>query len=113
MRWCLVCKAVLPAQRLRVCGPTCAAARRRRKKRGRGSSRQLRRRVYRRDGGVCALCGASCGPSSWQADHIIPIADGGAARDLRNVRTLCIPCHRRETARWRAARRWLERLGRP
>lgn len=33
----------------------------------------------------------------WHADHIVPLAEGGT-NDLSNVRTLCVPCHKAETA---------------
>lgn len=37
----------------------------------------------------------------WEADHIVPIAEGGSAtRD--NLRVLCRPCHVRVTAAMRA-----------
>ena len=35
----------------------------------------------------------------WQADHIIPVAEGGGDCGLENLRTLCTPCHLRETER--------------
>ena len=43
----------------------------------------------------------------WQADHIVPRIKGGT-HDLDNLRTLCVPCHKAETARL-AARRAAER----
>lgn len=30
----------------------------------------------------------------WDADHILPVAEGGGACGIDNIRTLCIPCHR-------------------
>ena len=33
----------------------------------------------------------------WQADHIVPVAEGGGDCGLKNLRTLCTPCHRKET----------------
>lgn len=42
-----------------------------------------------------------CGTDGLQADHIVPIADGGDEFDLDNVRTLCVPCHKKVTATWR------------
>lgn len=33
----------------------------------------------------------------WHADHIVPLAEGGT-NALSNVRTLCVPCHKGETA---------------
>ena len=35
--------------------------------------------------------------SSWHADHIVPVSEGGGACDLSNLRTLCWRCHRAET----------------
>ena len=29
----------------------------------------------------------------WQADHIIPVAEGGGLCGLENMRTLCVVCH--------------------
>ena len=33
----------------------------------------------------------------WQADHIVPVCEGGGECDLSNYRTLCTPCHDKET----------------
>lgn len=33
----------------------------------------------------------------WHADHIIPLAEGGT-NAMANIRTLCVPCHKAETA---------------
>lgn len=35
---------------------------------------------------------------AWEADHIVPVIEGGGECDLTNLRTLCLPCHRKETA---------------
>ncbi len=35
--------------------------------------------------------------SLWEADHVLPICEGGT-NVLDNLRTLCICCHKRETA---------------
>ena len=34
----------------------------------------------------------------WQADHITAVAEGGGECGLANMRTLCTPCHAKETA---------------
>lgn len=34
----------------------------------------------------------------WEADHIVPVVEGGGCCGLENYRTLCVPCHRLETA---------------
>ena len=38
----------------------------------------------------------------WQADHIVPVIEGGGGCDLGNLQTLCTPCHRIETGKLRA-----------
>ena len=40
--------------------------------------------------------------SLWDADHIVPVAEGGGQCDLSNMRTLCLLCHREATAALRA-----------
>ncbi len=90
----------------------------------------LREQVFERDRGVCALCGIDCvaalrrlkrlrgiqrtaawaawglrrrqRASLWDADHIVPVAEGGGECDLSNIRTLCIRCHREATRELRA-----------
>ncbi len=37
----------------------------------------------------------------WDADHIVPVIEGGGECGLDNLRTLCIPCHKKETAELR------------
>jgi 5-methylcytosine-specific restriction protein A len=47
----------------------------------------------------------------WEADHTVPVVEGGGAAALDNLRTLCFPCHRVQTAMLatrRAAQRRLE-----
>jgi 5-methylcytosine-specific restriction endonuclease McrA len=36
--------------------------------------------------------------SLWDADHAVPVAEGGGQCDLSNMRTLCLQCHRAATA---------------
>jgi len=36
--------------------------------------------------------------SLWDADHILPVSEGGGECDLTNIRTLCLKCHGRATA---------------
>lgn len=35
----------------------------------------------------------------WQVDHIEAVAEGGGGCGLENLRTLCVPCHNKETAK--------------
>jgi 5-methylcytosine-specific restriction endonuclease McrA len=90
----------------------------------------LRDQVFERDRGVCALCSVDCvaelrrlkrlrgvhraagwaawglrprqRASLWDADHIVPVAEGGGECDLSNIRTLCIRCHREATRELRS-----------
>jgi 5-methylcytosine-specific restriction protein A len=39
--------------------------------------------------------------SWWEADHIKPVCQGGGECGLENYRTLCVPCHKKETAKLR------------
>ena len=36
--------------------------------------------------------------SLWDADHIVPVVEGGGECDMANIRTLCLRCHRAATA---------------
>ena len=42
--------------------------------------------------------------SWWQADHTVPVTEGGAGLGLANLRTLCIGCHQIATAELSARR---------
>jgi 5-methylcytosine-specific restriction enzyme A len=91
----------------------------------RSNGGDLRRAVFGRDRGVCALCGFDAEAfkrslkglgyarkaarlrelgipthriSFWDADHIVPVVEGGGEAGLDNLRTLCIPCHKSVTA---------------
>ncbi len=46
--------------------------------------------------------------SGWEADHIVPVCQGGGRLGLSNLRTLCWPCHHQQTAAL-AGRRAAER----
>lgn len=91
--------------------------------------REARRRVRKRDRGVCRACGVDTNilrrqiqgrgravrlrelgfvprRSLWELDHRVPLVDGGS-HELSNLQTLCVPCHRSKSAqetRERAAR---------
>jgi superfamily II DNA or RNA helicase/5-methylcytosine-specific restriction endonuclease McrA len=34
----------------------------------------------------------------WQADHVLPVSEGGGECTMENIRTLCTGCHQKETA---------------
>jgi 5-methylcytosine-specific restriction endonuclease McrA len=126
---CRWCSLEVPPGRLTFCSEWCVEEWKLRSDPG-----HLRERVFERDRGTCALCGADCvaalrhikklrgaararaiaewnmrgRKSLWDADHIVPVAEGGGECDLSNLRTLCLKCHRARTAelreRLRAAR---------
>ncbi len=118
---CRWCSLEVPRGRLTFCSNYCVHEWRLRSDPG-----YLREKVFERDRGVCALCGIDTvaeaahlkrlrGParlaryavwglrpgarrSLWDADHILPVVEGGGECDLDNLRTLCLKCHRAVTA---------------
>jgi 5-methylcytosine-specific restriction protein A len=49
----------------------------------------------------------------WDADHVIPVIEGGGGCGLDNYRTLCVTCHRSETSTLAARRAEARRAQRP
>ena len=124
---CRWCNLEVPAGRRTFCSDWCVEEWKLRSDPG-----HLRDRTFERDKGVCALCGLDCvaefnhirrlrgaarvrafaeygiRPGSrrslWDADHIVPVAEGGGDCDLANIRTRCLKCHRKQTAELRARR---------
>ncbi|MGI9175700.1 MAG: HNH endonuclease, partial [Rhodothermales bacterium] len=41
----------------------------------------------------------------WDMDHIQPVIEGGGGTGLRNLQTLCVPCHKQKTAAMQRRRR--------
>ena len=69
---------------------------------------KIRQVVLTRDAWQCQECGRVCANKrEAHVDHITPKANGGTD-DLANLRTLCIRCHSRKTAR---ETRWGGRVG--
>ncbi len=50
------------------------------------------------------LNGFPSGRAWWEVDHIVPVVLGGGCCGLDNLRTLCVPCHKKATARLAAER---------
>ena len=119
-RWCQL--EILAPRRRTFCSAFCVHEWRLRSDPG-----YLRDLVFARDRGICALCtidtmeeyrllkrrrgvaraealemwglrSVHARRSLWDADHIVPVAEGGGQCDLDNLRTLCLPCHREATA---------------
>lgn len=144
---CRNCDAEVPKGRRTFCSEGCVDD-----WASRHSPTLMRQRVFRRDNGMCALCGIDTTVlgkvlnmewqrikrahteqqrreraefrqryrwffrrrTYWDADHIVPVVEGGGECTLANIRTLCVPCHQRVTkqqARDRASRRRQERVG--
>ncbi len=119
---CRWCNLEVPAGRQTFCSDWCVE-----EWKLRSNPAHLRERVLERDKGICARCGLDCiaqyhhirrlrGPararanadwklggrkSLWDADHIVPVAEGGGECDLSNMQTLCLKCHRLLTAELR------------
>jgi len=113
-RWCAL---EVPKRRFTFCSDFCVHEWKLRTQPG-----YLREKVFERDRGICADCGVdtlaaarklrfSRGAarslllthwglrtrsrrSLWDADHIVPVIEGGGECDLSNIRTLCLRCHR-------------------
>jgi len=127
---CRWCKVEVSGRRRTFCSDACVH-----QWRLRSSTSYLRECVFERDRGLCSLCGldtvrlrrrvmrlpfaermrelralqqrgaiARRRKTWWEADHILPVVEGGDS-SLENVRTLCIPCHRKVTAGLRERRR--------
>lgn len=119
---CRWCNLEVPPGRRTFCSHWCVEEWKLRSDPG-----HLRQRVFDRDRGICAVCGVDCvaafhhlkrqrgtarlrlrtewrignRKSLWDADHILPVAEGGGECDLSNLRTLCLKCHRVYTAELR------------
>ena len=127
---CRWCDLEIPTRRFTFCSDWCVHEWRLRTDPG-----YLREQMLARDRGVCALCRVDTRAAYldlkrargshrlkllarwgltrlnrrtlWDADHILPVAEGGGECDLANIRTLCLVCHRRQTRELRL------RLSRP
>jgi 5-methylcytosine-specific restriction endonuclease McrA len=121
---CRRCGGEIPVGRRTFCSDECVHEWKLRTDPG-----YLREQVFERDKGVCAVCGVDTvalrlhslkldyksryrflrewklkegfRKSLWDADHIVPVAEGGGECDLSNMRTLCLKCHRQATAELR------------
>jgi 5-methylcytosine-specific restriction protein A len=117
---CRWCGLEVPPRRFTFCSDWCVHEWRLRTDPG-----YLRGQVFQRDRGVCAICHADSGAAYlelkrargahrrkllahwglkrlnrrtlWDADHVLPVAEGGGECDLENIRTLCLICHRGQT----------------
>jgi 5-methylcytosine-specific restriction enzyme A len=121
---CRWCGLQVPARRFTFCSDWCVHEWRLRTDPG-----YLREQVFARDHGVCVLCKVDTRhayaelrrsrgvhrlrllskwglkritrKTLWDADHILPVVEGGGECDLQNLRTLCLVCHRQQTSELR------------
>jgi len=117
---CRRCGGQVPRGRFTFCSAACVHQWKLRTDPG-----YLREQVFARDHGVCAGCGLDTESLRkdkrkldftarrqfekewgrrrhlWDADHIVPVIEGGGECDLSNMRTLCLRCHRAATAELR------------
>jgi 5-methylcytosine-specific restriction enzyme A len=121
---CRWCRGLVARPRRTFCSDACVH-----EWKIRSSPWYVRQQVRKRDKGICQRCGfhvtkahrewtRSKPPASdraarkawraakprWEADHIIPVADGGGECGLDNYRLLCRPCHVAVTSAWRRQR---------
>ncbi|KKN78117.1 hypothetical protein LCGC14_0353440 [marine sediment metagenome] len=93
---CRWCGGPLTGRKTRFCKPECN-----REFWVRRNWTMLKRYVHERDDWTCQLCGTRrYGNRHNDADHIIPISDGGDEFEPDNVRTLCHRCHKKVTREW-------------
>ena len=125
---CRWCNLEVPRGRFTFCSEFCVHEWKLRSQPG-----YLREQVFLRDEGVCAECSIDTiaaartlrysrgnrrqellqhwglrtrsRKSLWDADHILPVSEGGGECDLDNIRTLCLRCHRIATGKLRERRR--------
>jgi 5-methylcytosine-specific restriction enzyme A len=122
---CRWCSLEVPKRRITFCSDWCVEEWKLRTDPG-----YLREKVLQRDKGICSQCSIDCiatwlhlkrlrgsarlkafsawginsrsRKSLWDADHIVPVVEGGGECDLQNIRTLCLKCHRQATAELRS-----------
>ena len=121
---CRWCRTPVKKPRRTFCSDACVH-----QWRIRSSPSYVRKEVKKRDRGVCQSCGFDVRAAErawrlqkppgtdrrarkswraarprWEADHIVPVADGGGECGLENYRLLCRTCHLATTLAWRRAR---------
>jgi 5-methylcytosine-specific restriction enzyme A len=123
---CRWCRGEVAPPRRTFCGPACVHEWKLRR-----DPSYVRKCVLKRDDGKCARCGEDTilgwhslkilerlnppmyletlarmkikpgRKSLWEADHILPVKDGGGECGLDGYQTLCLECHRDKTAKGR------------
>jgi len=60
-----------------------------------GNGSFIRSGLFQIEAGFCRKCGVY--DENWEADHVIPVSQGGGGCDLTNFQTLCQDCHKDKT----------------
>ena len=122
---CRWCRAMVVPPRRTFCSEACVH-----EWKIRSSPSYVRSLIWKRDRGMCRQCGIDVGAMErrwrrerrqvhggaayrawrarrprWEADHIVPVAEGGGECGLENYRVLCRSCHVALTTEWRSRRR--------
>ena len=121
---CRWCRGPIAPPRRTFCSDACVH-----EWKVRSSPWYVRKQIKKRDKGICQICGFNvvqahrqwtrskppvtdrtarrswrASRPRWEADHIVPVADGGGECGLENYRLLCRPCHVSVTLTWRSQR---------
>jgi len=121
---CRWCRGPVTPPRRTFCGDQCVH-----EWKIRSSPWYVRQQIKKRDKGTCQRCGFNvvkahrewtrgkppagdrgarkawrAARPRWEADHIVPVADGGGECGLENYRLLCRACHVAVTSHWRTSR---------
>ena len=130
------CGQRLPPRRRKWASDACIAVAVRRYEILKGDAHVIRMALRERDLAVCVRCFRQCEVLAcrwprdpghylngsltgvyyrkalipWEAHHVVPVVEGGGGCDLEGYETLCVDCHRAETAEL-ARRRALGRRG--
>jgi len=59
---------------------------------------RMKRRLYRKQNGICAICEKDFGISEMEADHITPWSEGGKTIE-QNCQMLCRKCNREKSSK--------------
>lgn len=52
--------------------------------------------IFRKNNGICQICGKQCEWNDWEADHIIPWSKGGKTC-IENGQVLCVKCNSKKS----------------
>jgi len=94
---CRFCKGDLPKRRRTFCSDVCVKIFLDKTDWG-----KIRKRVFKRDGGVCKICGCELNErarNGYHVDHICPISKGGNLYDMDNLQLTCSVCNLKKGAK--------------